>query len=595
MRCWIPARRRVNIRNAKTDCFHNLQSTLILTNLKSINFRFMSYGTNFSESWKQPMRLSAEQSIFKTERQSTETRERCQKEDRLPGSRHIFSTIGYSWQPQGQEGPTLATGEEDHVQAEEGPTLATGEEDHAQAEKDSTGSLSFCRPPRQDFDSAERHPVSRPSCSQPNPNPSVPRSQPRNTRQDSSLYDAVPASLRSVQSYARYPVYRVNKYYRSAQALSMATSRNSGEDFNMLTQGTSPFRRYPLRSKHSIAAPITSFQDPSSLLDRSDQMRPRHGFGPVEANAPPFWYVQNQATLPQVSSPSVPTATDLYFAQARLPVIRCGAPKTLLVILDLNGTLLVRPNNVRPREFNVRPGVHQLLDYLFDNHMVMVYSSARPENVKTMVNGLIRKKRAQSLVAIWGRDKLELTPAQYSEKVQTYKKLERVWGDERIQATCKGGQRWSQANTVLIDDNPLKALHQPHNLIQVPEFSKGKLSKEGRRRELEVVASVRAKLEELRWALDVSRHILRWQTGQIEPPRATKLNPLPKSTGERTSEEPIQMDDTPHIVESVEHPEVESGLEKEMRDLTTDPRPGEDIPGMNEPGISAEEWQDFLQ
>lgn len=31
---------------------------------------------------------------------------------------------------------------------------------------------------------------------------------------------------------------------------------------------------------------------------------------------------------------------------------------------------------------------------------------------------------------------------------------------------------WDQSNTVLIDDNALKASAQPHNLVQIPEFTK---------------------------------------------------------------------------------------------------------------------------
>lgn len=326
----------------------------------------------------------------------------------------------------------------------------------------------------------------------------------------------------------------------------------------------------------------------------------------------PMHYECEERRPRQVTPPPAPTATDLYLAQARLPVLRSAAPRKLLVVLDLNGTLLVRPNKMQPRVFNIRPGVHQLLDYLLDNHVVMVYSSAQPANVEAMVDALLSKKRAKFLAAIWGRDKLDLTPAQYKEKVQVYKKLEKVWADEHIQATCPHGQpRWSQANTVLVDDSHLKALSQPHNLIQVREFTKKqKLTKTETKREQEVVASIVAKLEELKWAHDVSRLILRWQTGEVEPPRANELTPLLKFEGSDEQQQPLPgggpADTSSEEVEEVEAVEVvgsdteAASLERDMENLSTDPSPvvedgGNEVSIVNQPAISAAEWREFLK
>lgn len=251
---------------------------------------------------------------------------------------------------------------------------------------------------------------------------------------------------------------------------------------------------------------------------------------------------------------------------------------------------------MKPREFNIRPGVPQLLDYLFDHHLVMIYSSARPENVAAMVDALVSKKRASALAAIWGRDKLELTPEQYNEKVQVYKKLDKVWEDDRIQATCPGKQRWNQTNTVLVDDSHLKALSQPHNLIQVTEFTKKKLDPQERKREHEIVASVRAKLEELKWTLDVSRHILRWQTGQMEPPRATKFTFIPKFGEEGMHIQPGQLANTvADTGDILNETVVQEGLEKDMENLTTKPSAKDENGYMNEPAISANEWKEFLK
>ncbi len=392
-------------------------------------------------------------------------------------------------------------------------------------------------------------------------------------------------------------VYRVNKCYRSAKMLSNATSRDSGENLNTLIEGSTRPHGYSLRSRQGNTAPLIMLDDVSFAQRPSGQIATSNGSGSAKMfNALQPRYKHKQTPPQRVSPPPAPAATDLYLTQARLPPLRCAVPKKLLVVLDLNGTLLVRPNRSQSRVFIIRPGVHQLLDYLFANHAVMIYSSARPENTEAMVEVLVSKKRANSLAAVWGRDKLGLTAAQYNEKVQVYKKLEKVWGDEQIQATCVRAQRWNQANTVLVDDNHLKALSQPHNLVQVPEFTKKKLTKEEKRREHEIVASIRAKLEELKWANDVSRQILRWQTGEIEPPRASRLSPLPTSPDGKPGWRPSQIaESTSDIVESVEEgADAHAALQRDMENLTTEPSARDELDHTNEPAISAEEWKAFL-
>ena len=161
---------------------------------------------------------------------------------------------------------------------------------------------------------------------------------------------------------------------------------------------------------------------------------------------------------------------------------------------------------------------------------------------------------------------------------------------------------------MLIDDSHLKALSQPHNLIQVPEFTRNhNLNKAEKRREHEIVASLRAKLEELRWTHDVSRHILRWQIGEIESPRWKKLNPLPKDEVGGNSEELSKSEanaTSPSAMEDVELDDVQASLEKDMENLNTnsdgmsdDDDDNDDKNGSRicEPAVSAEEWREFLK
>lgn len=114
------------------------------------------------------------------------------------------------------------------------------------------------------------------------------------------------------------------------------------------------------------------------------------------------------------------------------------------------------------------------------------------------------------LLGEWGRDTLGLTPAQYKARVQVYKRLDRIWGDESLQHShpdFEGGARWGQHNTVLIDDSALKASAQPFNHVQVPEFMRGGGEQEGDGRD--VLGQVVGYLEEVRKWSDVSGYMTR--------------------------------------------------------------------------------------
>jgi hypothetical protein len=172
----------------------------------------------------------------------------------------------------------------------------------------------------------------------------------------------------------------------------------------------------------------------------------------------------------------------------------------------------------------MRPGVTPLLDYLFTNHVVMVYSSAQPANVEAMVEKLIHPKLRSQMAGIWARDKLDLNKNQYKSKIQVYKKLDKVWNAAEIRAKAVKGKPWNQSNTVLVDDSHLKALAQPHNLVQVTEFENnaptgtGPALRKWQNDQQAILKSLEQKLEELKWQVDVSRLIRAWQTGERQAP-----------------------------------------------------------------------------
>lgn len=176
---------------------------------------------------------------------------------------------------------------------------------------------------------------------------------------------------------------------------------------------------------------------------------------------------------PSAESGGIPNPTPEYLKLASEPPARLESPKPILIVLDLNGTLLHRPTK-NPRAFVARPHALTFINYLLSRFWVAVWSSAQPANVGAMIDNLIEDKAQRDrLVAIWGRDRFGLSRHDYTQRVQVYKRLTRLWVDPEVAASHPGvarGERWDQSNTVLVDDSTEKARSEPHNLVRVPEF-----------------------------------------------------------------------------------------------------------------------------
>ena len=208
-----------------------------------------------------------------------------------------------------------------------------------------------------------------------------------------------------------------------------------------------------------------------------------------------------------------PEPTEPYLAKANAPVSRLSSPQRLLLVLDLNGTLLFR--TTRSTQYIPRPGLKAFLDYCFAKHSVLVWSSARPHNVSGVCKKVFKPAQQKLLLAQWGRDTLGLTAEQYQQRVQVYKHLDIIWRNAEIQSRHPGfaeGGRWGQGNTILIDDSILKAAAQPFNLVQVPEFAKSDDPVEAAQ---EVLEQVKSKLEEFSAWDNVSASIRAQQAGEI--------------------------------------------------------------------------------
>jgi hypothetical protein len=199
-----------------------------------------------------------------------------------------------------------------------------------------------------------------------------------------------------------------------------------------------------------------------------------------------------------------PQPTQEYLDQAAGEPTTNDTPGQMLVILDLNGTVLFRPNR-NAKTMIERPFLKPFLRYLFENFKVMVWSSARPDNVKSLVSQALDNDLKSKLVAQWARDSFGLSPTNYQQNVQVYKNLKLVWSRSQIQSyhpDYEAGSRFGQHNTVLIDDSAIKASAQPHNLLEIPEFSATPEQMQG-----DVLREVAGYLEALRRQADVSQFI----------------------------------------------------------------------------------------
>ncbi|KAI9847816.1 MAG: hypothetical protein M1837_001709 [Sclerophora amabilis] len=200
----------------------------------------------------------------------------------------------------------------------------------------------------------------------------------------------------------------------------------------------------------------------------------------------------------------VPMPTKDYLHQASRPPVTLHKPQSLLVVIDLNGTLVFRKKRSHSSNFIPRKQMDAFVQYIISTFSVLVWSSATPQNVSFMCQRIFNEDQRKLLVAEWARDKLGLNNWQYKEKVQVYKRLQEVWGSASIAARHPdfghGGQ-WNQSNTVLVDDSIVKAKAQPYNIVEVSEFT-------GKEPESEnVLKQVAAYLEQLRWQNDVSSFI----------------------------------------------------------------------------------------
>jgi hypothetical protein len=215
---------------------------------------------------------------------------------------------------------------------------------------------------------------------------------------------------------------------------------------------------------------LNSTRRQSRSPNRGDRRAGRGG--PKSVNLPNT-EVRDAKVMPSEASGGIPNPTVTYLVNSSMSPQLISEPQHLLVVIDLNGTLLFRPNRKNPTKFTARPHTQRFLRYCIDTFTVVIWSSARPENVRNMCDAILSPDMRRKVAAIWGREKFDLTKEDYNARVQCYKRLTKLWADPAIvqahPAYAEGG-RWDQTNTVLVDDSLEKGRSEPFNLIEIPEF-----------------------------------------------------------------------------------------------------------------------------
>ncbi|KAI0532665.1 HAD-like domain-containing protein [Xylaria digitata] len=277
------------------------------------------------------------------------------------------------------------------------------------------------------------------------------------------------AKLRDVTNTTWRPVMGVGSASYSRDVPFLATALNpAAPNFNPPPQQNQSF--YTINSLGQANAILNS----TLLRHPSTAQNPNTTMGSRRPPASKGTQNRDQIIQPSPESGGVPDPTPEYLALASHPPFQLPHPRHILVVVDLNGTLLHRPSRHDPTRFVERPFARAFLSYCINTFTVVIWSSARPDNVKKMCAQLLKPEDRAKVVAIWGRDSFRLSNSDYNQRVLCYKRLTTLWNDPVVAAShpkAANGEKWSQLNTVLVDDSIDKARSEPFNLIQVPEFA----------------------------------------------------------------------------------------------------------------------------
>ncbi|RKP19095.1 hypothetical protein ROZALSC1DRAFT_22600, partial [Rozella allomycis CSF55] len=130
---------------------------------------------------------------------------------------------------------------------------------------------------------------------------------------------------------------------------------------------------------------------------------------------------------------------------------------------------------VRDRVF-LRPHTHTLLDFLFDNFKVGVWTSASHKNAMLLVNRVFGEKKSKlefvmdrqfcRIVSQISNTIIDHVPPKSFVKPLACKDLETFWKNQ----TLNPADQFSEKNTVIIDDSTDKVCQNGINAHVIPEY-----------------------------------------------------------------------------------------------------------------------------
>ncbi|KAK6506955.1 hypothetical protein TWF481_005412 [Arthrobotrys musiformis] len=247
---------------------------------------------------------------------------------------------------------------------------------------------------------------------------------------------------------------------------------NIDEDFDKLNlESDDPFlMTSDLRVPRRRPAKAYLTEDDPDRLRFSKKWTPQN---PEDAASFRNGWVQRDHQMAQVVLPP-PIPTEEYLLTARTPtkLVHNPSKRKLLVILDLNGTLLcrVRLQNGCRDKYNPWPRTNlpPFLDYIFREHHVVIFSSAMQGTILNLLKATMPREHRSKILRIFTREDMDIPHKYFKLKVSTFKRLSMVWD-----ALAEQNSDWEfdQTNTVLMDDSTEKASSEPYNHLLVPEYT----------------------------------------------------------------------------------------------------------------------------
>ncbi|KAI1300710.1 hypothetical protein EDD11_006022 [Mortierella claussenii] len=291
-----------------------------------------------------------------------------------------------------------------------------------------------------------------------------------------SVYDCIKTTLLSS------PQHRNPLELNNGEQSTRIVSRSEAADLIMLPEDSNSDRNNSDSDSGNSDSDSGNSDDSSGSDD--DMFANRDGIDHSAVTSNPVFYDTATKTYYPLNGirPITPSYIDI---ASQEPVLLTINPKKLikkLVILDLNGTLFYRADSHK-RTVYPRPHLRYFLQFLFQNFLVMIWSSARPSSVQAMLKCGFGGYENR-LERVWSRDHFKLHHDDYNRKVLTLKDLEIVWREieaerhqrkvmQALDPTLPNEYTYSydQTNTILIDDSVHKSQLQPYNCVVLTDFN----------------------------------------------------------------------------------------------------------------------------